>query len=64
MMERTDDILPYWYIWSLRPKGNGFCSRLIQSSLAESLRFFISFLDSLGSLKRTSTGVTLTFLME
>ena len=64
MLERTDDMFPCWYIWSLRPRGNGVCSRLIQLSSAESLRFFISFLDSPSSLERTSTGVTLTFSME
>ena len=32
MLERTDDMFPCWYIWSLRPRGNGVCSRLIQLS--------------------------------
>ena len=59
MLERTNDMLPCWYIWSLRPRGNGVCSRLVQLGSAESLRFFISFLDSPGCLVRFSTGATL-----
>ena len=48
----------------LRPRGYGVCIRFIQLSSAESLRFFISFLESPGCFERISTGVIVTFSME
>ena len=64
IFERTDDIIPCWYIWSLRHREHGVCSRLIQLSSAERSVFFISFLESRGCLERISIAVILTFYIE
>ena len=50
--------------WYLRPRGYGVCSRFIQLSSVESLRFFKSFFESPGFLERISTGVIVTFSIE
>ena len=57
-------MFPCWYIWSLRPRGHGICSCLIQFSSDVSLRFFILFFDSPDKLVRISTGVIVSFSIE
>ena len=50
------EMLPSWYILSLKPKGKGDCKNLIHLSSFSCLLIFFNLVDELGSYIIFSTG--------